>query len=329
MTKKKYPWRIWTVFLMAAVILGILYYYGIFAQQKEKTPVYSVILYQNTNDEWTTLVEGTEQAEEDLDIHINYVYLAKEDTAEEQAAAIRREINGGTSGILMAPVDTNGLKRILDTMYLKVPVLCVETGAGEAFPVLRADDYAMGKALGEEILRDMDSTGRERKVTILTEYLERDSVQMRYQGLTDVLKSAEPEVRIEERTRMNRDFSLGRITRSVFYDESPYLVALDKYVTEQAAASWTAYRQEYENGEFSCRIYGIGNTAQTVNALDNENIAVLMYQNEFNMGYQGITCLAEKRKKKWIEENTGISYRMVTKESLYEDENERLLFSNT
>ena len=54
-----------------------------------------------------------------------------------------------------------------------------------------------------------------------------------------------------------------------------------------------------------------------------------MYQNEFNMGYQGITCLAEKRKKKWIEENTGISYRMVTKESLYEDENERLLFSNT
>ena len=108
MTKKKYPWRIWTVFLMAAVILGILYYYGIFAQQKEKTPVYSVILYQNTNDEWTTLVEGTEQAEEDLDIHINYVYLAKEDTAEEQAASILFLVSDDATHMTGATVQTDG-----------------------------------------------------------------------------------------------------------------------------------------------------------------------------------------------------------------------------
>lgn len=328
MIKKKYQWHIWAVFVMAAVILGILYYYGVFAQKSENTAVYSVILYQNTNDEWTTLMEGTEQAEEDLNINVNYVYLAKGDTAEEQAAAIRREINAGSSGILMAAVDSEGLQNVLDSMYIKVPVLCVETGAGEEFPVLRADDHAMGKAMGEAILKDMDHTGEERRVTVLTEYMERDSVRLRYEGIKEALQKAENPVVIEECTRLKKDLSLGRFIRSVFYNKSPYLVTLDKYVTEQAATVWTACRQEHETNDFSCKIYGIGNTAQTVNNLDNENIAVLMYQNEFKMGYQGITYLVEKRRKEWIEENTDIRYRMVTKETLYEDDHERMLFSD-
>ena len=90
-------------------------------------------------------------------------------------------------------------------------------------------------------------------------------------------------------------------------------------------------REQSEPGGKSgniCRIYGTGNTAQTVNALDNEDISMLVYQNEFNMGYQGLTCLVENKKKEWIEKNTSIRYRTVTKKSLYEDENERLLFSD-
>lgn len=329
MKKKRYQWRIGGVLLTAAVILGGLYYYGIFARKSESPAVYSVILYQNTNDEWSTFVEGTEQAEEDLDIDVNYVYLARDDTAQEQAAAVRREIQAGSSGILLAPVDTEEVQKVLESMYFTVPVLCVETGAGDSFPVLRTDDRAMGKAMGEAILEDMDKNGSQRKVVILTEYMERDSVRLRYEGLREALEKADDSVIIEERERIHEDFGLGRFIKSVFYDDPPYLVTLDKYMTEQAAAAWTGYRQENEKKELFCRIYGIGNTARTVNELDNENIAALMYQNEFNMGYQGITYLTQKHREKWLKKNTAISYRIVTKESLYEDENERLLFSNT
>lgn len=310
MKKKRYQWQIGGILLTAAVILGGLYYYGIFARQGGRPAVYSVILYQNTNDEWATFVEGTEQAEEDLDIDINYVYLARDDTAQEQAAAVRREIQEGSSGILLAPVDTEEVKKIMESMYFTVPVLCVETGAGDSFPVLRTDDRAMGKAMGEAILEDMDSSGDQRRVIILTEYMERDSVRLRYEGLRDALEKSKDSVLIEERTRPHEDFGLGHFIKSVFYDDAPpYLVTLDKYMTEQAAAAWTGYRQENENEEFSCRIYGIGNTARTVNELDNENIAALMYQNEFNMGYQGITYLTQKNREKWLKNNTAVGYR--------------------
>ena len=126
---------------------------------------------------------GNGQAEEDLNIHVNYVYLAKDDTALEQAAVIRRELRNGSSGILLAAADSQGIQKAFETTVFPVPVICVETGAGKEIPVIRSDDRAMGRALGEAILADMDKTGNERRVTVIKEYAQRDSIEMRYQGL--------------------------------------------------------------------------------------------------------------------------------------------------
>lgn len=144
-------------------------------------------------------------------------------------------------------------------------------------------------------------------------------MNLRYKGLRDTLKNSGRKVLISS---LSGDFSAG------LFDQIPYLVTLDKSTTERAAALWKESRQSRGKNQDICKIYGTGNTAQTVNALDNEDISMLVYQNEFNMGYQGLTCLVENKKKEWIEKNTSIRYRTVTKKSLYEDENERLLFSD-
>ena len=185
--------------------------------------------------------------------------------------------------------------------------------------MIRSDDYAMGKALGEAVLQDMEQTGTPGKVTIITENMERDSVSLRYKGIKDTLEHADQNVLISS---LSGDFSAG------LFEQIPYLITLDKSTTERAAALWKEGGQiRRKNGDI-CKIYGVGNTAQTVNALDNEDISLLVYQNVFNMGYQGLTCLVKNKKKEWIEKNTSIRYRTVTKESLYEDKNERLLFSD-
>ena len=46
-----------------------------FCPEKESSDVYSVILYQNTEDEWGTLIQGIMQAEEDLNVDVN-LYLS-------------------------------------------------------------------------------------------------------------------------------------------------------------------------------------------------------------------------------------------------------------
>lgn len=319
MKKKRFQWKSLAILLVAVITLGGLYYYGVFVRKKEIPSVYSVILYQETEDEWGTLIQGIMQAEKDLKVDVNYIYLSENDTAEDQIKAVNKEIREKSSGILMAAVNSEGIQKAMEKMLISVPIIFVETGAGDSYPVIRSDDYAMGKALGEAVLQDMEQTGISGKVTIITENMERDSVSLRYKGIKDTLEHADQNVLISS---LSGDFSAG------LFEQIPYLITLDKSTTERAAALWKESGQiRRKNGDI-CKIYGVGNTAQTVNALDNEDISLLVYQNEFNMGYQGLTCLVKNKKKEWIEKNTSIRYRTVTKESLYEDENERLLFSD-
>lgn len=319
MKKKRFQWKSLAILLVAVITLGGLYYYGVFVRKKEIPSVYSVILYQETEDEWGTLIQGIMQAEKDLKVDVNYIYLSENDTAEDQIKAVNKEICEKSSGILMAAVNSEGIQKAMEKMLISVPIIFVETGAGDSYPVIRSDDYAMGKALGEAVLQDMEQTGTSGKVTIITENMERDSVSLRYKGIKDTLEHADQNVLISS---LSGDFSAG------LFEQIPYLITLDKSTTERAAALWKESGQiRRKNGDI-CKIYGVGNTAQTVNALDNEDISLLVYQNEFNMGYQGLTCLVKNKKKEWIEKNTSIRYRTVTKESLYEDENERLLFSD-
>ena len=79
MKKKRFQWKSLALLLAAVTALGGLYYYGVFARKKESSDVYSVILYQNTEDEWGTLIQGIMQAEEDLNVDVNYIYLSEND----------------------------------------------------------------------------------------------------------------------------------------------------------------------------------------------------------------------------------------------------------
>lgn len=318
-------WKIGAV-LLGAVLLAAFYYSAIQGETVKEPDNYSVILYQHTDNEWAIFTEGMKQAEEDLKIKVNYITMSESDTAGDQVDMIEREIKAGADGILIAAVDSENLRQELGAMSLSVPVICAETGVGTDLPVISAGNYEMGKALGNKILKDMDANGGARVVTILREYMERDSVRQRYEGLRDTLEAAEEKVEIQEYSRKPGDYSLRLFVGTLFHECGQYIAALDKFTTEEAGAAWAANKTEFEGMGVPFWIYGIGNTAQTVNDLDNENIQALIYQNEFNMGYQGLKCLAEDRKKTWIDSNINIKYELVTKETLYEYENERLLF---
>lgn len=319
--RKKYP------FFLAMLILlpVIVYIYILEPGQKSEKKLYSVILYQGGENEWNTLEAGIEQARADAGIMINYVYLEKSDTAEEEIRAIRKEMNSGTSGILLASVDSEELQQKLADEKITVPLVFVETGAGDAYPVIRADDYQMGKMLGKAILEE--SKLEDVPILILGEKMERDSVQLRYEGLTDVFKEAGKSDLLRNETGKKMTEILEVIKE--VQQEKGKAVALDKYSTEQTAAVWEEYQNFSQKVKSRQAVYGIGNTLTTVNDLDNEKLTALVYQNEFSMGYQGIMALAEKRSSDWIRANIGISYHLVTKDTMYEEEHARLLFPNS
>lgn len=331
MTQKRKHITIWAVILAAVVLLAVAYYYGaVRGTPDTSSSVYSVILYQNTDNEWTTLLEGIRQAEDDFGLKINYINMSPGDTAQEQTELIRREIDNGVSGILLAVVDSKKVGEALKADNIQIPLVALETGVSgldnSNYFSITGDDYGMGQALGQKILQDMDQQDGQRVVTVIREYMERDSVSQRYEGLVNELKKAEPPVEIRDLTRQEGDFSLKLYIGTNFQECGSYIAALDKVSTEEAAAAWQGGASSWEQEGKSFRIYGIGNTLQTVTELDNGLIQGFVYQNEFNMGYEGIQALVDKEKKGYFTEQVNIKYKLVTQDTLYEADNERLLF---
>lgn len=334
--------KIWAVILAAVLIVGGLYYLEIIQESRGREPaVYSVILYQNMDNEWESLVDGINQAEDDLDVTVRYVYLKEGATAEDQAEMIEREVSAGASGILLAAVDSEELGKYIKDKNVLVPVVAVETGlgeySGELESYISADNYAMGQLLGEKILKDMEEETdfRFRVVTVVAEYLERESVAERYRGLRETLEKASEEVQIQEISRQEGDFSLQLFIQTELVNSGDYIAALDKFSTREAAAAVPSaadlYRSVEEDGQYlekkrTLKIYGIGNTAQTVNALDSGSLEALVFQNEFNMGYEGLQALVDKEEKGYVKSGIEIMHKLVTREEMYEPENERILF---
>ena len=319
--RRKYP------ILLAAAVLVPVTVYGYITEtvQKNEKKLYSVVLYQDEENEWAMLEAGAEQAKDDARIMINYVHLDANNTTEDEVLAIQREAELGTSGVLVACSEKEKMKEELKKSNISVPMVFIESGVGEEYPVIRADDYQMGKTLGKKVLSEM--LPEDGPVIILGERMDRDSMQSRYRGVTDALKASGEEIEIIDETGKKTE-EIMDVAVEVLQSNGK-AVTLDKYSTEQISSLWEEYQNYSQRKKTRLQIYGIGNTAATVNDLDNENLAALVYQNEFSMGYQGIMALTEKREADWINENIHISYNIVTKETLYDEEHARLLFPNS
>ena len=319
--RRKYP------ILLAAAVLVPVTVYGYITEtvQKNEKKLYSVVLYQDEENEWAMLEAGAEQAKDDARIMINYVHLDANNTTEDEILAIQREAELGTSGILLACSEKEKMKEELKKSNISVPIVFIESGADEEYPVIRADDYQMGKTLGKKVLSEM--LPEDGPIIILGERMDRDGMQSRYRGVTDALKASGEEIEIIDETGKKTE-EIMDVAVEVLQSNGK-AVTLDKYSTEQISSLWEEYQNYSQRKKTRLPIYGIGNTAATVNDLDNENLAALVYQNEFSMGYQGIMVLTEKREADWINENIHISYNIVTKETLYDEEHARLLFPNS
>ncbi len=325
---KKTYFRHLTVLLLIGAVL-LLMYRGIFSRPTEKEPgQYSVILYQNADGDWTALLEGIRQAEKDDSAVVNYVTMPLDSSPENELELIRREVDNGAEGILLAPIDSESLQGDVEAISKDVPILTLETGLGTRDADISGDNYAMGHLLGTHVASDMEKNG-EKTVCVIKEYMQRQSVQQRCLGFTDAIKELIPDADIQTYSRSEGDYNLPLCIASMYVQGNTgiYLAALDKYCTEALIeASSTSLLDGDAQSLFRNRAFGIGNTEKTVSGLDTGSIRGLVYQNEFHMGYQGLQSLIAESRNKKPEQNTEVKYYYVTLETLYEPENQQLLF---
>lgn len=290
--------------ILIALILGTFFRVAFGKDEQERQEEISVVLYSAGTGGWESFQEGIKRAEDDLSVNVNCVILQNGAGAEEQLAAIEREIENGAEGIIVAVTDYEALHNLIQENALTIPIVAVESGFNEStVPLISADNYEMGKWLGEEILKDF-SGQTDLTVALDSEPVHRDSVERREQGLRDALEG-KAEI-ISLRVAVNGE---GADAAVALHKES--LLALS----------------ELSNSALKdTKRYGIGNTASIVAALDQGRIEKLVFQNEFNMGYLAVETLLGKIGSVQSKERENIDCFCVSSENLYDTPYEQLLF---
>lgn len=297
----------YTVFVCLAIIALILIVFMqvIFGDSvKQPKKEISIILYSAGNRGWESFEQGFKQAEGDFPVNINCVILRDGADYFEQFEAIEREIASGAEGIIVAVSDCTELYNLWLGKTFDVPIIAVESGFDEiTIPLISADNYEMGRLLGEAVLSDFEDE-KDLVVAIDSELSSRDSVRNREQGFRDALEGKARIISL--RAAVNGE---GADAAVAFDKES--LLSL----SERSNVSLSDTKK-----------YGIGSTPSIVAALDQGRIEKLVFQNEFNMGYLAVEALLDEMEGIGNTEEIRIEAYCMSSEDLYETPYEQLLF---
>ena len=268
----------------------------------------SVVLYGEDPDRWRALDQGVRQACVELGIEKPAMTMAGTGGAERQLSLLEREVANGANGLLVA-AESPELGGYLSG--LSIPVVMVESGAGESLTCIAADDAAMARALANL------HAGQGKTVALLAENLHRQNVAARYDAFLARADELNQRVTILENddTGMNTE----QFIRYALRVHNPdVLVVLDNDTLETAATALA--------GDSSIEICGIGSSDAVVHALDQSLLDELCYSNEYAIGYIGTMTLAAQMGLVKTPEPVEMQYGIARRETMYRPENERILF---
>jgi ribose transport system substrate-binding protein len=272
----------------------------------------SVVVYGSTSGKWTSFRQGVEQAATDMEATVEFLTMSGTNDSQEEEEQIEKELEEGAEGMVVAVADSQKMADVLTRTASVVPVVLAESklDTEDTFICVEADAYAMGKELAAQIAEEEPD---DISITVVQSGDERISQRERLAGFrAGCLEYGRKMVQV---LTADSDALL-----ELMESEEPVVVAaLDDQSLEEMV-------QLLADEQEQVSLYGIGSSEQIVAALDQGKIQGIVFQNEFNMGYEAVEALVQKIREGWTKDPAEIDYHRATEATLHEPENERLLY---
>lgn len=286
----------------------------------EKKYYISLIVYGSDTNRWENLRQGAELAGRDSNAEISLVTMSSDRSSIEQIQLIEREINDGADALIVAPCDSAAIGEYLDGANIQVPVVLVENDIisdANRFKCIGGDDYAMGIALGE-MIKEMENPIV--KVAIISDMNERANLTKREAGVREIIEPYASKVVTWERNDKEEKMITRKFLQRELTEEAvDVVVALDNEISD-------ALMEALDNLNKHTKAYAISTSDQAVYCLDNNKIKGLEYVDEFSIGYMATKHVIGNDTDILSSYDGEAEYRLVTKEELYEPDNQKLLF---
>lgn len=306
------------VILMIMVIgLALMMISG---QNKKALDKVSVILENAGDSQWSALKYGLKMAAEEEGIELAVVDVEEGLDVEAHKKVLEREIEDGADALIVQPVLEKNDQEVLKKIEKRVPVMLVgyEAEKGETrydLPVIKEDNYEMGEALAEEMLKDFEGNIEEKKIGLLLASTDSNMISSRGCGFKDALEDRNANIlELSLDSLLNREENTESKVDIVIALDDSNLTAIGEYLASSQP-----------HGEL---LYGIGQSTEAIYYLDKGIAECVVVPDEFNVGYQSLSEVARKLDHYFenMKKQT-VSYSVIRKETLFSKENQELLLT--
>ena len=313
------------MFIMAEALLTVMVIAVAFIMVREKNGKeldrISVIIQDSEANQWAAFQYGLKMAEQDLEVRMSVVSTGGALTVEEEKSLIEREIDNGAAAVIVQPVP--GAEEMLRKMANRIPVLLTEQAAAESggdsrLPVVEPNQYAMGAALAEELLKDYSGSLDGKVLGIFSKTGDSQAALERKRGFLEALK--------------NTEASISWSVAAPFSEEGEALLedqpAVDFVIALDDNSFTMAGEYAAANDLHGALVYGIGNSTEAVYYLDTGIAGCLVVPDEFNVGYQSLTEAAEILTHYFYKmHDRTVSYTVLRRDTLFSKENQEIIFT--
>lgn len=238
---------------------------------------------------WNMCSDGIEAADAELNVETQIVGPTDSTTfTTEIVNYMESAISSMPDGILCyAGLETfpTLLQRAADQ---GIPVITIDSDCSETenrIAYVGTDPYNAGYSSGEAMI---EATGGEGTVAILTSSVSSEKEQEEIKAFEDAIKDTDLEVVAMEET--NADLATGVTKMEALIQTYPDLTAV---LGTSAYDVQAAAKVKVEHGLDNLHLIGYDDQEETLNYIRDGVIDAIIVQNPYEMGYQGVTILAD------------------------------------
>lgn len=311
--------KAWLQLVLPLIGLSILFCLLAFApgEKHHQPPLLELsVILRDGDGAVSTMRKGMEQAAQDLNVELRFLIPAEDNSAVQQAQLLEREVAGAASAVLLIPADREALGDAVSAAAGKTTLVTVETDmtAWGAAASITMDHQELGAALGAAALNGVPEGG----TVLLLDSLPGDN------GIRERMEAAKAV--LEGGGRQARVYKWDPDTTSlpdILWIERPRAI-----IAFEAAA--LADVAELSRGEDAFPLlYGCGSTASIAAALEKGRVTAITAVNVFSAGYLAVEAAAALARHEDWTAAAPVAFSIVRQETMYDSDNQKLLFPVT
>ena len=287
-------------------------------EQKTVEKRVAVIVPNSGNEKWDFVLKGMKDAASANDIHLIICNTGDIESAQAEAELIREQKDNDIDGFIIYPTHGDDTEEILDDECGVFPYLLIvqDTYLSENENVVIAPDYyETGYSLGQQILKDDTHNLKGKIIGIVAGPEDSDQTQKCEAGLQAAIREAEGTISWIYHSQPESHFMEDEAKLS----DVDYLVVLAREMLDDIA------EEERADGT---KIYGFGNSMESIALLDKGKIETLSITDHYALGYESVTEIAQKLKNSFYQmKSHEITTRLVSQDELTMQDIERFIYS--